>query len=906
MNTPYDPAIKDISGHGRVVALDGLRGFAALIVVVFHYMAMLYPHWVPDFSSAPPLLSDTPLAVLWNGPFAVSIFFVLSGYVMAAAAERRHRNLVENILTRYLRLALPVVASVVLAWALLTLLPDAARSLAAQQANPSDWLTFTHQAPVPGLGAALQDGVLSNFISGQSAFNNVLWTMQVELVGSIFLFIVYWLGAQSIALRFLALAAVAVLGLLVLRDAYLCFVTGALLYEARKTDLLRRLPAWVGPLALVLGVLLGAPGAGFAQRWGLDMLPDRLQPGNAWGLVPVIAASLILLGVLLLGRIRRLFEFGPLQWLGQVSFALYLVHVPLLYTVIAWERVALGLPEPVIAAAYLVLTLALAHGFTKVVDAPCLTLLARLRTEMAALRARRDRPLVPQPAIRPPQGQVWLWTLLGAAALLPMTLLNGGVGVYYDSVVYLHRPEGFLRLLSILPFVDAAPAVPLPETGGQPGDDPATAPRTEGPRVEFTGRSMFYQIVAWTGYEFGRLWTLATAHAVMVAYPLVLVLVRVLGARPGWPFLLALGALGLVTPLGLFIGIAMPDILSGVLVLSVAAMMIGWDALARMERFVLFAIATFAMVAHTSHFLLGLVLPVALLLLPLRKAPMWRGAALVWLACLSSAGLETVQQTLQARNTDTVMLPRPHLTAHLVDDGPAIAYLQRACPEIGFEMCKHVDHLPVEWRDFLFGGTDPDTRFFADAPLDVQAAISHEQFALARNVLLDDPVGVVEFAARAAVHQLVRFDPAGGMVPAAVLPQDMSNLPDWIASYPDWMVAQVMTLRSLNVDWMLPALHLATWGAVLLSLAILVSHAPLVMARPELLALCAALVFGVVLNAAICGILASPYDRFQARIIWLVPLVGLAVLAARPMSVPRGARARSQGATGPSAKEVSS
>jgi hypothetical protein len=32
---------------------------------------------------------------------------------------------------------------------------------------------------------------------------------------------------------------------------------------------------------------------------------------------------------------------------------------------------------------------------------------------------------------------------------------------------------------------------------------------------------------------------------------------------------------------------------------------------------------------------------------------------------------------------------------------------------------------------------------------------------------------------------------------------------------------------------------------------------------------------GVVLNAAVCGVLNGIYDRFQARVVWLVPLLAL-------------------------------
>lgn len=32
---------------------------------------------------------------------------------------------------------------------------------------------------------------------------------------------------------------------------------------------------------------------------------------------------------------------------------------------------------------------------------------------------------------------------------------------------------------------------------------------------------------------------------------------------------------------------------------------------------------------------------------------------------------------------------------------------------------------------------------------------------------------------------------------------------------------------------------------------------------------------GVLMNAVICGVLAFPYDRFQVRVIWLLPLAAL-------------------------------
>jgi peptidoglycan/LPS O-acetylase OafA/YrhL len=385
--------------RGRLTELDGLRGVAAAVVVIFHYLALLHPGLLPHYSVQPPVLSDTPVAVLWNGTFAVFVFFVLSGYVMAAAAKRRQDRFWSNIVVRYFRLAVPAAVSVLLALALLSFFPTAADDLAASQANPSEWIDYTLQAPLPPVTTAVYDGLIGSFWSGGSKFNNVLWTMQIELVGSAVLFAVYWASGRSHLRLALMVGLFAAVSLLFLRDAYLCFVSGALLYEARGRGLLDRLPASAGLWALVAGIVLGAPGDGTAERWGLVGWPDRLTPGVDYGLVPVLAATLIVLSVLTLGKMTRVLKHGVLQWFGQVSFALYLIHVPLLYTVVAAAHLAPHIPEPIVFTMYLGVTLLMAQWFTLFVDAPVIRVLQRVRHRIAQTgRAGSGRISTLQPA----------------------------------------------------------------------------------------------------------------------------------------------------------------------------------------------------------------------------------------------------------------------------------------------------------------------------------------------------------------------------------------------------------------------------------------------------------------------------------------------------------------------------
>jgi len=378
------PVAAPVAASGRIAALDGLRGVAAAVVVVFHWLCLFHWELTPVFAEAPPRIVDTPLAILWNGPFAVSVFFVLSGFVMAAAAERRRERLVANVVTRYLRLALPVTVSVLLAWALLSLMPEAVARMQAASAEPSPWLHYTYSDSIPGVHLALADGLVANFLRGTSWFNNVLWTMQIELVGSVLLFVLYWLAEGR--LRLWLLAATGLVVVVLFRDAYLAFVTGAALFEAARRGLLDRVPLWVGALALGTGLLLGAPSEGAHARLGLpEALPEALWLGNAGGLVPVLAATLLLLAVLTLRPLGVLLSMRGPQWLGRISFGLYLVHVPPLYTLVATAHLAGAMPPVLLAGVYFAGVLVAAHLFTLAVDEPSLRGLQRLRPRLSRL-----------------------------------------------------------------------------------------------------------------------------------------------------------------------------------------------------------------------------------------------------------------------------------------------------------------------------------------------------------------------------------------------------------------------------------------------------------------------------------------------------------------------------------------
>ena len=88
-------------------------------------------------------------------------------------------------------------------------------------------------------------------------------------------------------------------------------------------------------LAFSLGVMLGAPGHGFAERLGLPHLPEQFTIATSDGFVAPVAAALIVHAVLNCAFLDKVLSSGVPQYLGRVSFPLYLVQVPPHYTIFA-------------------------------------------------------------------------------------------------------------------------------------------------------------------------------------------------------------------------------------------------------------------------------------------------------------------------------------------------------------------------------------------------------------------------------------------------------------------------------------------------------------------------------------------------------------------------------------------
>lgn len=506
-----------------------------------------------------------------------------------------------------------------------------------------------------------------------------------------------------------------------------------------------------------------------------------------------------------------------------------------------------------------------------------------------------DQPLEPGRAPRGarPSWGIWFCMLVAAAMLCLAAAWNGQPFFYADTPTYLRGAEmGVTRVVGPGKLTPWLPAQAQGSAANAPTPSPEASPRAEPgafaslssveDKVVLAGRSVYYGALLYLSFLAGSLWFTVLFHGLCVAYVLHLLVVRLWGMSRT-AYLGTVAVLATVTPLAIFTGLLMPDIFAGLAILSVATLCVYWSALARSERWVLSAILLFGLVSHSSHIPLAAAVMVAAL--ALRLLPGWRGMSLralaVGAACIVAAlAAEVVFTVAVTKAIGAPPLRLPHLSGRLVDMGPGTEFLRRNCPGAGYAACAYVENFPTSWEDFLFS-TDPARGAFALADPAAKRRMSDEQLRLALDVLRHDPAGVSIGIATDILRQAVMFQ-----VDVSGLGTD--QLPAYINRVPASVLADMRASRILDSHAMIYLFTALTYLSTAASLALAGlwgwrrwREGPRkgADARQQAFERFAWLaVTGVVANAVICGALASPLDRFQARVVWLLPFLVLSVL----------------------------
>jgi len=347
--------------QARLACLDGIRGLAALYVVIHHVFLRAFPGYPVDHA---------PFWAAWfiYGRFAVVVFIVLSGFSLALSPARHGWRLdgISQFARRRARRILPAY------WAALALSLAVAWLIVAQPGNG-----------VPDAKSVVVNGLLVQNIVGAHSPNTAFWSMAVEaqlylLFPLLLLAIRRWGGVAMIATVTLVVTAVGIFG----PDI------------PRVDTFVIQSPPDLAALFAVGILAAGIVGAGRACRswpWGwlalaatVPVLATIWWQGSVWtldhlfwvdlALGPAVACLLAALAIGQMTRLRRLLDARPIRSLGSSSYSLYLTHGPIVavvYEKIVARRMGQGVPAFLVTLALaLPLTILFARVFASFFETP--------------------------------------------------------------------------------------------------------------------------------------------------------------------------------------------------------------------------------------------------------------------------------------------------------------------------------------------------------------------------------------------------------------------------------------------------------------------------------------------------------------------------------------------------------
>jgi peptidoglycan/LPS O-acetylase OafA/YrhL len=315
--------------HPRI---ESLRGVAALMVALFHSIHLLpvngiehvFLQTASDLHGGPQVVATRLLMLVFNGGAAVSLFFVMSGLVLALSLDRDDRPLSQRapafMARRFFRIY-PPLAFNVLVYA------------AVMWAVSVEW-RWLFRAPVP-----TAHDVFANLILVDKGVNGATWSLAVEMLAVPFILIVHLLTRGRKPWLILVPAAFARIALftpwLLLRIHYLywylfMFVWGMAIPPLGR-PCVQRLSRPVAAAVFGVGTLLLLTARfvfGYSSRTSLG-----IEGIGATLLVAVVAYGPEIRGLALLDR-------TVVRFFGRTSYSFYLYH-PLL----------LSLATPVVVAA---------------------------------------------------------------------------------------------------------------------------------------------------------------------------------------------------------------------------------------------------------------------------------------------------------------------------------------------------------------------------------------------------------------------------------------------------------------------------------------------------------------------------------------------------------------------------
>jgi len=403
-----------------------------------------------------------------------------------------------------------------------------------------------------------------------------------------------------------------------------------------------------------------------------------------------------------------------------------------------------------------------------------------------------------------------------------------------------------------------------------------TAPPPAGPLVIWDKPHVYGPLLHLVHWRV-TLWAPVLAQGAMLSWLLWLVKRALRGRASAGAHLAICAGAAVLTTAPFTAALLMPDVFAPAVTL--ALLLLGFARLARGEAWALGVLAALGIASHLSHLPIAAALVVLTALLTRRLSPALRVGA-----PLAAAVAILLATNLWGHGRATLS---PHgatfLLARLQADGPAAEVIRERCPAAGWYLCAFADRLPMDSDAFLWDADSPVNRGPDDASRFLGGAmLSAEAGAIVAETLRAKPLQVAAAMMRNTAAQLFTATAGDTLVAdhlaAAVRPRIAEAFPTRELAAYDAALQTRGLLPGAASPFLWPHGPVLVVGAVLILLAWW--HA----ARggdARRLGLVVGVLVAVMANAFATGALSKPHLRYEARILWLMPVVAAVALLPR-------------------------
>ncbi|MDR0805261.1 MAG: acyltransferase family protein [Enterobacteriaceae bacterium] len=179
---------------------------------------------------------------------------------------------------------------------------------------------------------SIYSGAISPYINGISTYNWVLWSMKIELLGSIFIYLVAMFSRNLPKNTPIYIAIIAFFIFIDQNEkdylGYSAFFIGMFIYTKNIT---------IKKKSSIIMFLLGLYFSGvhtnsYSYSFMIDLIPF-VTYGNIYGMFNFIGGVLIVFSILVGNLFSNFLSLKILELIGKCSFSIYLIHLSIFYII---------------------------------------------------------------------------------------------------------------------------------------------------------------------------------------------------------------------------------------------------------------------------------------------------------------------------------------------------------------------------------------------------------------------------------------------------------------------------------------------------------------------------------------------------------------------------------------------